>query len=148
MDSGERGVETFTVRRADWAVDQAALRAVRETVFVREQHVPPDLEWDEHDAVSVHVLAVAPDGRAIGTGRLLPDGHIGRMAVLRDCRGRGVGTALLRELIGLAAQAGMRELVLHAQTHAVAFYQRFGFVTDSEPFMDAGIAHCTMRRKL
>ena len=74
----------YTVREVDWVADRHALRAVRWTVFVEEQHVPEDEEWDEHDPVSRHIVAAVADGTPIGTGRLLPDGHIGRMAVLRN----------------------------------------------------------------
>ena len=81
----------FTLREVDWTVDRDALRAVRWKVFVEEQRVPEDEEWDDYDPVSRHVIAAAADGAPVGTGRLLPDGHVGRMAVLKEWRGRGVG---------------------------------------------------------
>jgi predicted GNAT family N-acyltransferase len=99
--------------------------------------------------VSRHVIARDADGGAIGTGRLLPHGnpgHIGRMAVLADWRGNGVGRALLERLLELAAASHMQHLALHAQTQAGGFYRRFGFVEDGPEFMEAGIPHRTMRR--
>jgi predicted GNAT family N-acyltransferase len=101
---------------------------------------------DEHDAASRHVIASDADGGAIGTGRLLVDGHIGRMAVLADWRGKGVGRALLERLLEEAADRNMRHLALHAQTQASGFYRRFGFVEEGPEFMEAGIPHRTMVR--
>jgi len=115
---------------------------------VVEQHVPEAEEWDGLDASSVHVLAVSAEGQTIGTGRLLPDGRIGRMAVLKSWRRRGVGGALLRELIGMACASGFTETRLHAQTHARAFYSRYGYVPVGEEFMEAGIPHIEMRLTL
>jgi predicted GNAT family N-acyltransferase len=137
----------FVVRAADWSADRAALRAVRHAVFVREQSVPEALEWDEFDAASRHGIAEA-NGAAIGTGRLLPDGHIGRMAVLAPWRGRGVGAALLQWLLDVALLAGHREVRLSAQVHAVGFYRRFGFTANGEPYLEAGIPHVDMQLAL
>jgi predicted GNAT family N-acyltransferase len=139
---------SFRVRRADWERDHEHLRRIREAVFVSEQHVPPSLEWDGSDASCVHVVAEDRDGAPIGTGRLLPDGHIGRMAVLPNWRGRGVGSALLIELVRWATEQGLTEVVLNAQTHALGFYQRHGFSAEGEVFLDAEIDHQRMRRVL
>ena len=138
----------FSLRTASWAADQAALQDLRRAVFIIEQQVPESLEWDEFDGVSVHALAQNAQGEAIGTGRLLPDGHIGRMAVRRDWRGRGVGGAILEFLIDCARRRGDRKLQLNAQTHAIGFYQRHGFVAQGEEFPDAGIPHRQMIRTL
>jgi predicted GNAT family N-acyltransferase len=108
--------------------------------------VPAELEWDAEDAHARHVLAVTADGVAVGTGRLLPDGRIGRMAVLKPWRGRGVGAALLTELIRMAQEAGLQTLVLYAQVHATGFYAGFGFQPEGGIFLDAGIPHQAMRR--
>ncbi|HEX4985772.1 MAG TPA: GNAT family N-acetyltransferase [Burkholderiales bacterium] len=137
----------ITVRRAGWTGDNRLLRAIREEVFVREQGVPAELEWDEFDAVSQHVIAWAGSS-AVGTGRLLPDGHIGRMAVLAAWRGRGAGSALLMALMDLARAAGMRHVELNAQTRALGFYARHGFRAEGEEFDDAGIPHRRMWREL
>ncbi len=139
---------SYRLRHADWARDRELLRAVRLAVFVREQGVPENLEWDEYDALSTHVLAENEAGNAVGTGRLLPDGHIGRMAVLYEWRGRGIGDALLSWLEAQARHRGMGELLLHAQSHAVAFYARHGFECVGEEFTEAGIPHRLMRRRL
>lgn len=133
------------VRIADWQKDHAALRSIRETVFIAEQAVPPELEWDADDAGAVHFLAYASE-YPIGTARLLPDGHIGRVAVLKDWRGLKVGDALLRAAIGEAEQRGLKEQMLSAQVHASSFYERFGFAVVSGEFLDAGIPHVDMVR--
>lgn len=139
---------TFTVRLADWRADRESLRRVREPVFVTEQMVPLEMEWDEADPTAVHVLAEDAEGRPVGTGRLTRDGHIGRMAVLADWRGRGVGAAILRFLMERARRAGLAEVVLNAQVTAIGFYRRFGYIVEGGEFMDAGIPHVRMRRSL
>ena len=130
-----------------WEQARAEASHIRFAVFVVEQGVPLDIELDEHDAECVHALAF--DGAAaVGTGRLLPDGHLGRMAVLREFRGRGVGSAILAKLIEAAVRRGDREVLLSAQVHALAFYRAHGFSAEGEVYQDAGIAHQTMRRTL
>lgn len=126
----------------------AAARAIREAVFVREQQVPIELEWDEFDARSLHALAFGDDDVPVGTGRLLPDGRIGRMAVLPSWRGRGVGTAILSALVARAAGLAMPRVLLHAQTHAAGFYARRGFSPSGGEFLEAGIPHVKMLRDL
>ena len=133
----------------DWASLRVALQYVREAVFIVEQGIPPELEWDEHDVASRHALARTPiDGRPVGCGRLLPDGHIGRMAVLVECRGQGVGRQILNTLVNVAREDGMTMLQLHAQVHAVGFYEQAGFAADGPPFDEAGIPHQRMVRAL
>ncbi|HET7570511.1 MAG TPA: GNAT family N-acetyltransferase [Gammaproteobacteria bacterium] len=139
---------TFTVREATWAEDSAALRAIRQRVFVEEQNVPPELEWDETDAQCLHALAIDPTGNAIGCGRLLDGGKIGRMAVLPEWRDRGVGSALLRFLIDIAQSRGCTECRLDAQIRAMGFYHRHGFTAEGEEFLDANIPHRHMRLTL
>ena len=140
----------FTVKVIDWdqAADRAACEALRLAVFVEEQHVPEHEEWDGNDEAALHVVARDAAGQAIGTGRLLPDGRIGRMAVAKDWRGKGVGGALLRELIRQAHERGHHEAVLSSQVHAIPFYERFGFVAEGQEYDDAGIPHRTMRMSL
>lgn len=139
---------TFRVRAADWARDEAALKAVRYDVFCVEQGVPEALEWDGIDAQCLHAIAEDGQGRAIGCGRLLPDGHIGRMAVRREWRARGVGSALLEALVAIAARRGDARAMLNAQTHAMPFYARHGFAPVGAPFEEAGIPHQAMEAKL
>jgi predicted GNAT family N-acyltransferase len=140
--------QPFRVEAVDYNAALDALRTVRETVFVEEQQVPIELEWDDLDPQCVHVLARGLDGAPIGTGRLTPEHKIGRMAVLREWRGKGVGDALLLALIEQARQRGWREVSLHAQVSAIEFYLRHGFVPYGERFEEAGIAHQSMRRAL
>ena len=137
--------DRLRIELGDWAALRERAQPVRFAVFVEEQRVPAEMELDEHDAVSLHALAVDAAGTVLGTGRLLPDGHIGRMAVLRQARGAGVGSALLRALLQAARDRGDREVLLSAQTHAIPFYERFGFVVDGKEYDDAGIPHRQMR---
>lgn len=139
---------TFTVRQADWDADREPLMAVRREVFMEEQGISAELEWDGLDPDCRHFLALDAGGRAIGTARLLPDGHIGRVAVVRPWRGRGVGTALLRLAVATARTLGFVQVELAAQTHAIGFYQRLGFVAYGPEFPDAGIPHRHMRLHL
>ena len=122
--------------------------AVRFEVFVQEQSVPPEIELDDDDAVSVHAVAYDASHRVLGTGRLLPDGHIGRMAVRKIARGAGVGGQILDALIEQGHGDGHRMLVLHAQSHAKGFYEAHGFQADGDEFMEAGIPHVAMTREL
>jgi predicted GNAT family N-acyltransferase len=141
-------INAISIRIAPWPEARADAISIREAVFVVEQGVPPEIELDEWDPQCDHALAFEPGGRAVGTGRLLPDGHIGRMAVLGDWRGRGVGGAILAALVERAATRGMRRLVLNAQTHAVPFYARYGFVAFGDEFVEADIPHVAMARDL
>ena len=136
----------FGLTSGTWTELGALSRSVREAVFIIEQGVPRELEWDEFDAVSRHVIARGSNGEVIGTGRLLPDGHIGRMAVLAAWRGKQVGRALMERLIAEAAQQQLRPLLLHAQVQALGFYEKLGFVAEGPTFMEAGIPHRLMRR--
>lgn len=136
------------IELGDWNATGADARPVRSAVFIDEQQVPVELEWDELDAVALHAIARGPDGQVVGTGRLLPDGHIGRMAVRRNARGQGVGAAILAALMQAARMRGDTESILNAQTRARAFYAGFGFKEEGEEFDDAGIPHICMRCRL
>lgn len=136
----------FTVKPVYWTATQMVLRAIRTKVFVDEQGVPPDLEWDGLDEHAYHVIAYAPDGAPIGTGRLLQDGHIGRLAVLMEWRRRGVGRAILDMLLVIANKMGYDVVRLHAQTRVLAFYVGRGFAKEGKEFMEAGILHIAMTR--
>lgn len=137
-----------TIKIAAWNVlrDDAAL--IRNEVFVAEQNVPAELEMDDMDAVCVHAVAYDENGMPVATGRLLPDGHIGRMAVRKSGRGKGIGGALLQALMAAARERGDHEVVLNAQTHAAPFYSGHGFAQEGELFMEAGIEHIHMRAAL
>ena len=132
------------VEIVSWEEAATALRVVRTAVFIREQQVPEELEWDQFDAVSVHALAVNNAGQPVGTARLLPDGHIGRMAVLKEWRGQGLGSALLTKLLQVLVKRRQFQAQLHAQTSAIPFYKKFGFEIVGEEFIEAGIPHVKM----
>jgi len=151
----------YTVRVAEDPADREACFAVRKEVFVVEQGVAQDIEYDAYDAVAVHVLAVREDGEPLGTGRLLYGeaaaaktggdatvGSLGRLAVARSARGLGVGAALVRAVEDAARARGLAAVDLHAQTHALGFYERLGYETYGPEFPDAGIPHRAMRRVL
>ena len=129
-----------------WEQHRQAAAALRQQVFVVEQGVPAELELDEMDAQSLHAVAYQ-DGVPVATGRLLPDGHIGRMAVRQDARRAGTGSLVLCALMDEARRRGDRDVVLHAQLSARDFYARHGFEPEGEVFMDAGIEHIAMRRR-
>ncbi|MEU6123304.1 GNAT family N-acetyltransferase [Streptomyces sp. NPDC047123] len=150
-----------TVRTAEDADDLAACFAVRKDVFVAEQQVPEDLEYDAYDATALHVLAVRADGVPLGTGRLLTGaaaaaknggdasvGALGRLAVARAARGLGVGAALVHAIEDAARTRGLTAVDLHAQTHALGFYERLGYAAYGPEFPDAGIPHRAMRKSL
>lgn len=138
----------FRVEPADYTIDFSDLRKVREPVFVVEQQVPIEEEWDDLDPSCYHVLARDNDNQPIGTGRLTPEHKIGRMAVMKDWRGKGVGDALMRALMDEAQRRGWSSVSLNAQVQAQPFYARHGFEPYGERFMEAGIEHQAMRRSL
>jgi predicted GNAT family N-acyltransferase len=137
--------DDYRVEPATWQADEQELRAVRERVFVVEQAIPPEDEWDEEDASSRHVLARDSRGDAIGTGRLTPSAMIGRIAVLPEWRGRGVGKSIMRVLLEQARQLHLPTVSLHAQSHAIPLYESVGFRCEGEEFLECGIPHRTMR---
>jgi predicted GNAT family N-acyltransferase len=137
--------ESFHIRAVDYQADIALLRLIRETVFVKEQNVPIELEWDDLDPLCDHVLAIDFQGNPIGTGRLTPEQTIGRMAVLEQWRGKGVGDALLVNLIELAKQKQLPSVSLHAQISAVGFYLKHGFLAYGPTYLEAGIVHQSMK---
>ncbi|HVN43144.1 MAG TPA: GNAT family N-acetyltransferase [Steroidobacteraceae bacterium] len=138
----------ITLHEASWAHDRLALESVRRAVFIEEQRVPEHEEWDAMDAPSRHVLALDANRDAVGTGRLDPTGKIGRVAVLPQYRGRGIGVAIVRRLVGLAESIGLQEVHLNAQVEAVGFYERLGFRPEGPVFDEVGILHRRMRRKI
>lgn len=137
-----------TLRLGDWATLGAEATTLRMAVFVQEQGIPAELEVDEMDALALHAVAYGPHGQAVATGRLLPaeagQARVGRMAVARTLRGQGWGRVVLDALVQAARARGDREVLLHAQSSAAAFYRRAGFVAQGEPFDEVGIVHITM----
>ncbi|WP_031434106.1 GNAT family N-acetyltransferase [Methylomarinum vadi] len=141
-------IPNFYVEPAHYPVDSEELRYVRNAVFVEEQNIPPEIEFDELDRQCHHVLARDLEGRPIGTGRLSPDGKIGRLAVLPGWRKQGVGGSLLRAIIDKARSLGLTTVHANAQVTALAFYRKFAFAQEGDEFIEAGIPHLTMRLKL
>jgi predicted GNAT family N-acyltransferase len=138
----------YRIELMSWEKAQPVAGPIRFAIFVGEQNVPPGIELDELDAKSVHAIAYAPDGKAVGTGRLLPDGRIGRMAVVKEWRRQGVGAAILEALVEEARRQGHVEVVLSAQLQAAEFYRNHGFVAEGKVYQEAGILHQKMRRRL
>lgn len=133
------------IELGDWPSMRRWAEPLRFAVFVEEQKVPAEIELDEFDLPSVHAVVFDESGQAVGTGRLLPDGHIGRMAVARSARRHGVGSALLKALMDEARRRGHAQAVLSAQTHAMEFYRKHGYSVQGDQYDDAGIPHIDMR---
>ncbi len=138
---------TISYQHTTWQQHQQHIMSVRNTVFINEQNVPVELEIDEHDPDCLHLLAHDND-KAIGTARLLDDGHIGRMCVLKEYRLQGVATEMLLMLITHAFNNGIKSLKLNAQLSAIPFYEKTGFKVDSDVFLDANIEHKSMHINL
>ena len=138
----------FSVSLVNWHDGEPMLKSVRETVFIREQGISPELEWDDLDQHCRHALVLSAQAEAIGCGRMQPDGHIGRIAVLAKWRKQKVGTAIMEALLDYAKTHHYPQVDVDAQTYAVSFYHRLGFVEEGEVFQDAGLPHIKMRLKL
>jgi predicted GNAT family N-acyltransferase len=138
----------FTIRDASWQDDESEIAFVRRQVFIIEQKIPESEEWDNADANSSHVLVFSEKRDVVGTGRIEPTGKIARLAVIAEYRGQGVGSLMLTRLVEEARQRGFSQVFLHAQTHALKFYKKFGFVSDEEIFSEGGIPHVVARLDL
>jgi len=134
----------FTVHLISWHDGEPLLRAIREKVFMQEQNVPAELEWDGLDDICHHALALSANGEAIGCGRITPDGHIGRMAVLPEWRRKRIGSAILELLLDYASAQHLVQVDLNAQVQAMPLYKQFGFEEEGEVFMDANMPHRKM----
>jgi len=133
------------VEQTSWQASEHEIKQIRTEVFVKEQNVPMDLDFDGLDSDCIHWLAYDDENRPVGTGRLLPDGHFGRMAVLKPKRKRGIGDAIMRAVIETAAAEQLPELFLHAQLTALPFYSGLGFMSYGEEFLDADMPHIAMK---
>jgi len=139
----------WDLRLTKWSsdTDQVAIKSIREQVFILEQNVPVELEWDELDAQCIHCLVFDQHGKPIATARILNENalaHIGRMAVLKSYRRQGIGTCMLNKLLEQARLNAVKTVILNAQTTAIVFYERAGFVVVGDEFDDAGIPHYKM----
>ncbi len=141
-------MQNYSIHNCEWESHQRQLSVVRREVFIQEQRVPEELEWDEFDATAWHVIAFNNRNEPIATGRIKLNGHIGRMAVLKLYRKQGIGSAILVALLAAAKQQNLQKVYLHAQVSAISFYEQHGFVCSSEQFMDAGIPHRSMIKRL
>ena len=130
-----------------WQKDKDVLAKIRRHIFIEEQNVPEELEWDEHDNSSTHFF-VTSDDRVIAVARLKTDGQIGRMGVLAEYRRQGIGSKLLNFVLQLAASRNLDKVYLHAQTQAIAFYQEHGFIAQGDVFFEANIPHREMLKKI
>ncbi|BAL95952.1 putative hydrolase/N-acetyltransferase [Rubrivivax gelatinosus IL144] len=153
LERYEAGAPAVEVKVGRWAELGRDAQAIRSAVFVQEQGIPAELEWDAADAGAMHAVAINGVGAAVATGRWLDTdepgvARIGRMAVLAPLRSGGVGRAVLDALVASAREAGREALMLHAQASAVAFYHRAGFEPVGPEFVEAGIPHQEMRRRL
>lgn len=137
--------QAFYIKQVTWSTHETQLRQIRETVFVKEQFVPASLEWDGQDDIATHLIAFDNTHNALGCARIINQKSIGRMAVLKEKRGIGIGASLLKEAIELCRVQGQTIATLSAQMHAVPFYEKAGFVVCSKPYLDANIQHVDMQ---
>lgn len=142
------GAEVMKVIITSFEESEEEIRRIRDAVFGNEQAVPPEIDWDGRDPDCVHALALEESGEALGTGRLSPEGKIGRLAVPRRERGHGIGAAVIEALLAEAVRKGFPKVHLHAQTQALAFYEKQGFVRRGDPFLEADIEHVYMSKIL
>ncbi len=138
-------IQEFYIKEVRWSTHEAALRLVREQVFIVEQHVPVEMEWDADDTNATHLIAFDYQQKAIGCARVLDNGSIGRMAVVKERRGSGLGKGLLEKAIQVCEKRNLKKVKLSAQTQAIQFYQKSGFIVCSDPYLDAGIWHVDMQ---
>lgn len=141
-------MQNYSIKTCTWKSYKQQLSAVRREVFIQEQQVPEELEWDEFDESAQHVIALDKHHQAIATGRIKVDGHIGRMAVLKGYRQQGIGSEILLALLDVAKQQNLNSVYLHAQVSAILFYEKHGFSCNSDKFLDAGIPHKSMVKEL
>ena len=139
--------DKINIRIANWDTDKDNLVRIRRRVFIEEQHVPENMEWDQYDDSSTHFLATL-DNNVIATARLKTDGQIGRMAVLAEYRNKGIGSKLLQFVLLTALQQKQKKVYLHAQVSAISFYEKHGFTTCGDIFYEADIPHREMSKKI
>ena len=139
---------SFRVELKDWEAARPTAAPLRYGVFMEEKYALPGIELDDLDAQCVHALAIDEAGPTVATGRLQPDGQIGRMAVLKDWRRRGVGEAIIKELVEEARRRGYKEVSLTAPLQAAEFYRNLGFLADGKVQKEAGILQQKMRKEL
>jgi len=132
------------IQTTSFEASEADISSIRDTVFCLEQNIPRDIEWDGEDSEFTHVIAYGENNTPIGTGRIKSDGKIGRLAILKDLRGQGIGERILMSLIDVARDKGLKQVYLHAQIQAESFYSNRGFQKDGAEFIEANIRHVKM----
>lgn len=140
-------MQNYEIQSGDWARLAVDAKPIREQVFIQEQHISPEDEWDAQDAIALHFVVYIA-GQAVATARLLENHSIGRVAVLKSQRGLGLGKKVMEAIIQQAQQEQRPFLVLSAQVYATGFYQQLGFQVEGEEYLDCGIPHIRMRREL
>ncbi|MBT09511.1 MAG: GNAT family N-acetyltransferase [Gammaproteobacteria bacterium] len=138
----------FFVKRVAWLKAKKTIEAIRLDVFINEQGIDEEVEWDGLDERAWHWLVLSPEKQGIGTARLLSSGQIGRMAVERKFRSQGIGSAILRDILERARELKMTSVFLHSQCHATKFYEKFNFLSDGKTFLEADIPHVKMYKRL
>lgn len=141
-------VESITVVQTNWQLDEGVIKSVRMPVFVQEQQVPYEIDFDSNDANAVHWLAFSDDNIPVGTARLLKDGHFGRMAVIKMYRNQGIGRSIIQTAMDYASSVGMESIYLNSQLQAKTFYEGLGFKEYGDVFLEANIEHVSMSKKL
>ena len=137
----------FNLQQVSWQDLESHLRNIRSRVFIEEQHVPAEMEWDGYDETCVHII-VEMNGEYVATGRLLETGQIGRMAVLQACRRKGIASKILEMILSIAESKQMETVFLNSQLEVVGFYKKYGFQEIGAVFDDAGIPHRKMKKAL
>ena len=141
-------VESITVVQTTWQLDEGVIKSVRTPVFVQEQQVPYEIDFDSNDANAVHWLAFNDNNIPLGTARLLGDGHFGRMAVIKMYRNQGIGRSIIQAAMDYASSVGMESIYLNSQLQAKTFYEGLGFKEYGDVFLEANIEHVSMSKKL
>lgn len=144
---------SYKLQSGSWDELEQDAKQIRKAVFVIEQQIPEQEEWDAQDALSLHFVVYVPDQhlnlvQPIATARLLKNNSIGRVAVLKQYRGQGVGCLIMQKVIEQAKIEQREYVELSSQVHAVAFYESLGFIKEGEVYLDCGIPHIDMYMKI
>ena len=140
--------KSIAVIQTSWQLNEELIKSVRTPVFVQEQQVPYEIDFDSNDAMAVHWLALNENDVPVGTARLLEDGHFGRMAVIKVYRNQGIGRSILQTAMDYANSVGMKSMHLNSQLQAKSFYEALGFKEYGDVFLEASIEHISMSKEL
>ena len=143
----KKQMSDIKIQSGDWNELKQDAQLIRRSVFIQEQNIPEDEEWDDQDPISLHFV-VYDQNQAIGTARLLQNNSIGRVAVLKQYRGEGIGLLLMKQIIQVAEQQKREYLKLSAQAYATGFYENLGFIVEGDEYLDCGIPHIDMNMSL